>query len=270
MSQTRKKVGLALGSGGVRGLAHIGVLKTLVKNNIPIDYIAGCSVGAWMGAYYAFYQDLDKLTEATISNKKEKFAALLEPTLRGGLVRGDKVLQLLKKYFGGADFKDLKIPLRIVATDLVSGDQIVFSEGKLIDAIRASISVPYIFAPFVKGGKIFVDGGISNPVPDDIVREMGADIVIAVNLDNVLKNGTLNWQNQGFTRKMTRSIDIMRHYLAQYSLDKADVVIEPNVSVPGIIGWKNFFMAGEDDRLIKAGEEEAERVVEKIKKLLYI
>jgi NTE family protein len=268
MNLSRKKVGLALGSGGVRGLAHIGVLKVLLKNNIPIDYITGCSVGAWMGAHYALYQDLDKLTEATISNKKEKFAALLEPTLRGGLVRGDKVLQLLKKYFGNAEFKDLKIPLRIVATDLVSGDSIIFSEGKIVDAIRASISVPYVFAPFAKGNKVFVDGGISNLVPDDIAREMGADIVIAVNLDNFLKNGTLDWKKQGFSKKMTRSIDIMRHYLAQYSLDKADIIIEPNVSVPGIIGWKNFFMTGEDERLIKAGEEEAEKAVGRIKMLL--
>jgi NTE family protein len=268
MDKPRKKVGLALGSGGVRGLAHIGVLKALIKNNIPIDYMAGCSIGAWMGAHYALYQDLDRLIEATISNKKEKFAALLEPTLRGGLVRGDKVLKLLKKYFGSTEFKDLKIPLKIVATDLVSGDRVVFAEGKIVNAIRASISVPYVFAPFVKGDKVFVDGGISNPVPDNIVRDMGADIVIAVNLDNFLKNGTLNWQKQAFTKKMTRSIDIMRHYLAQYSIDKADVIIEPNLLVPGIIGWKNFFTTGEDERLIRMGEEETEKQIEKIKELL--
>jgi NTE family protein len=268
MPQNRKKVGLALGSGGVRGLAHIGVLKVLIKNNIPIDYIAGCSIGAWMGAHYALFGDLDKLTDATISDKKEKFVALLEPTLNGGLVKGERVEKLLKKYFGNAEFKDLQIPMQVVATDLASGDRVVFSEGRIVDALRASMSVPYVFAPFVMGKKVLVDGGISNPVPDNLVREMGAEVVIAVNLDNFLKNGKLNWQKQAFSKKMTRSIDIMRHYLAQYSIDKADIKIEPNVLVPGIIGWKNFFMTGEAERLIKTGEEETEKQIEMIKELL--
>ncbi|MCX6796247.1 MAG: patatin-like phospholipase family protein, partial [Candidatus Falkowbacteria bacterium] len=182
--QKRKKVGLALGSGGVRGLAHIGVLRALIKNNIPIDYIAGCSVGAFIGSYYALYQDLDKLIRTTLDNKREKLAALLEPTWRGGIIKGEKVFELFKKYFGEAEFKDTKIPLRIVATDLASGEREVFSQGKIVDAVRASTAVPYVFAPFIQGDKILVDGGISNPVPDNIVKAMGAEVVIAVNLDN--------------------------------------------------------------------------------------
>jgi len=269
MSPTRKKVGLALGSGGVRGLAHIGVLQTLVKNNIPIDYIAGCSIGGWIGAHYALYQDIDKLTEATVLNKKEKLTALLEPTLRGGLVRGEKLTVLFRKYFGDIEFKDLKIPLQIVATDLVSGDRVIFTEGRVVDALRASMSVPYIFAPFVKDDKVFIDGGISNPVPDNVVKNMGADVVIAVNLDNFLRNGANDWQKQGFTKKITRTLDIMRHYLAHYSMQNSDVIIEPHVPLVGVKSWKNFFMAGEDVKLIENGQKEAKNEVEKIKKLIY-
>jgi len=268
MQQPRKKVGLALGSGAVRGLAHIGVLKVLIKNNIPIDYISGCSIGAWVGAHYAFYQDLDKLTEATIGNKKEKMAVFLEPTLRGGMIKGEKVIELLKKYFGNYEFKDLRIPTSIVATDLGSGDRVLFNEGKITDALRASMSVPYIFAPYKKDGMILVDGGISNPVPDNIVRGMGADIVVSVNLDNFLKNKISNWEKQSFTQKMTRTIDVTRHYLAHYAMTSSDVIIEPNVQLSGIKSWKNFFTAGEDEKIIKIGEEEAAKAVLKIKELL--
>lgn len=266
--QQRKTVGLALGSGAVRGLAHIGVLKVLVKNNIPIDYIAGCSIGAWIGAYYALYQDVDKLTEATVGNKKEKLAVLLEPTLRGGIIKGKKVTELLKRYFGDAEFKDLKIPTRIVATDLATGDRVCFSEGKVVDAIRASMSVPYIFAPLVKDRMVLVDGGISNPVPDNIVRDMGADIVISVNLDNFLKNKIQNWQKHNFSDKMARSLDVMRHYLAHYSMSNSDVIIEPDTKLMGMRSWKSFFTEGEDKKVIKIGEDEAEKQIEKIKSLI--
>ncbi len=270
MPQNRKKVGLALGSGGVRGIAHIGVLKALVKNNIPIDYIAGCSIGAWVGAHYALYQDVDRLTQATIGNKREKLAALLEPTLRGGLVKGEKITELFKKYLGEAEFKDLKIPLQVTATDLVSGERVVFSSGQVVDAVRASMSVPYVFAPFLQDDKVMIDGGISNPVPDNLARAMGADIVIAVNLDNFLRNGINNWDKQGFTKKITRTLDIMRHYLAQYSLQNADIIIEPDIPLPGIRSWKNFFMAGEAEKLIKIGEDETEKAIGRIKELIRI
>ena len=268
MTQNRKKVGLALGSGAVRGLAHIGVLKVLQKNNIPIDYIAGCSIGAWVSACYALYQDVDKVAELTVGNKKEKMAIFLEPTLRGGIVKGEKAIKLLKKYFGDLELKDLKIPTRIVATDLGSGDRVVFSEGSVVDALRASMSVPYVFAPLEKDGMILVDGGISNPVPDNIVRDMRANIVISVNLDNFLKNKIDNWQEQSFTDKMARSLDVMRHYLANYAMTSSDIIIEPDTKLSGIRSWKTFFTKGEDKKMIKIGEEETEKQIEKIKKLI--
>lgn len=257
-----------MGSGAVRGLAHIGVLKVLQKNNIPIDYIAGCSIGAWIGAYYALYQDVDKLTEATIGNKKEKMTAFLEPTLHGGIIKGEKVVRLLKKYFGDTEFKDLKISTRAVATDLGSGDRVVFSEGKVVDALRASMSVPYLFAPYVKDKMILVDGGVSNPVPDNVVRAMGADIVISVNLDNFLKNKIDDWQKHGFTDKMARSLDVMRHYLAHYSMTNSDVIIEPDTKLVGVRSWTSFFKEGEDKKIIRIGEEETEKHIDAIKTLL--
>ena len=189
MNNNRKTVGLALGSGGIKGLAHVGAIKALKRHNIPIDYIAGTSIGAWVGAHYAIYKDIKKLETFTLGKKKEKLHSMFELTLKGGFIKGNKVQHLFEQWLEDAEFQNAQIPLRIVATELINGGEIVFSTGKIAPALRASMGVPSIFAPFEYNDMILVDGGICNPVPADIVRKMGADIVISVNLDNYrLKN----------------------------------------------------------------------------------
>lgn len=265
----RKKVGLALGSGGIRGLAHIGVIKKLIENNIPIDYIAGSSIGAWVGAHYALFQDIKKLEEYTLERKKEKFISFLEPTLKGGLIKGDKIEKLLNEWLQNADFKKTKIPLNIVATDLIKGETVIFKNGKLATAIRASISVPTLFKPLAWKDKLLVDAGVSNPIPDDVVRAMGADIVISVNLDNYIKN-------ENFTEKKIkklggnsqRSLNIMRYHLAKYSTTNSDFVIEPYTPVVGIESFRDYFKKDITSRLVKNGEDETEKIIPKIKKCL--
>ena len=119
---TRKKIGLALGSGGVRGLVHVGVLKVLIENNIPIDYIAGTSIGAWVGAHYALFQDIKKLEEFTVGKRQEKLLSFIDTSFSGGLVKGKKLEKLLNVWLNNSDFKDLKIPLSIVSTDLIKAE----------------------------------------------------------------------------------------------------------------------------------------------------
>ncbi|MFA5937076.1 MAG: patatin-like phospholipase family protein [Candidatus Paceibacterota bacterium] len=269
MEKQRKKVGLALGSGSIRGLAHIGVIKKLLENNIPIDYIAGSSIGAWIGAHYALFQDLEKLEEYTIGKKKEMFFSFLEPTFNGGLIRGDKVEKLLSDWLNDADFSDTKIPIQVVATDLVSGNAVVFKEGKLATAMRASISIPSFFMPVKFGDKLLVDGGVSNPVPDDVVRKMGADIVISVNLDNYIKNEEfLKGKNQNFINITQRSLNIMRHHLSHYSTSSSDFVIEPYTPVIGIKSLKDYFKKSITSDLIKNGEIETEKIIKELKEML--
>ena len=181
--ESRKKVGLALGSGGVRGLAHIGVLKALLKHNIPIDYLAGSSIGAWVAAHFSLYGDIAKTEDFTVGKKKEKFLSFLEPNMSGGLVKGEKIEMLLDEWLGGSSFSDLKIPLKIVATNIISGQKVIFTEGKLATVVRASMAVPGLFKPVIINNQSLVDGGISDPVPVDLLRESGAEIIIAVNLD---------------------------------------------------------------------------------------
>lgn len=265
----RKKIGLALGSGGIRGLAHIGVIKKLLENNIPIDYIAGSSIGAWVGAHYALFQDIEKLEEYTVERKKEKFLSFLEPTLKGGLIKGNKIEELLNEWLNNADFENTKIPLSIIATDLIKGETIIFKNGKLATAVRASMSVPTLFKPLVWKGKLLVDAGVSNPVPDDVVRAMGADIVISVNLDNYIKNENFSEKKiKKIGGNSQRSLNIMRYHLAKYSTATSDFIIEPYTPVIGIESFKDYFKKDITSRLVKNGEDETEKIIPELKKLL--
>lgn len=268
MEIKRKKIGLALGSGGMRGLAHIGVIKALEENNIPVDFIAGSSIGAWVGAHYAFYKDVEKLEKDTIGNKREKLGAFLEPTLRGGLIKGDRMIRIFEKYFGNATFSDLKIPLQVVATDLVAMDQIILCEGKIAPAVRASMTFPTLLKPLVVGGKALVDGGISNPVPDDLVKAMGAEVIISVSLDSFNKNEVFKCENLGLTSVAKRTIDTMRFHLAQNCLKNSDIIIKPHIPLFGLKSWTKFFTEEIGEKMIKIGEEETTKKIVEIKKML--
>ena len=263
------KIGLALGSGGAKGLAHIGVIKVLEKNNIPIDFIAGSSIGALIGAHYALYKDVKKIEEIATETNWRTIINLFDPTLSGGLVKGDKIEKLIKSWIRNPDFNDLKIPLTVIATDLITGREINIASGDIIKAIRASLSVPAIFKPVEYDGKLLADGGLSNPLPDDIARQMGADIVIAVNLDNDYFENGLKRNNLSLARVSIRALNIMRYHLAQNCLKTADVVIEPKVGEIGLIGWSKFFDSQGTKQIIKAGEEATIKFLPPIKKFLY-
>ncbi len=259
-ARRRKTVGVAFGSGGIRGIAHIGVLKSLHEHGISIDCIAGSSVGAWIGAHYALYRDIALLEELTVGNKREKLNSLFEISLRGGLVKGERVKRLVERWLGDSDFESAHVPIRIVACDLVTGEQTVFSSGKLATAVRASLSVPSIFAPFMHDGRALVDGGIVNPVPADVARGMGADVVIAVNLDNFVRGDVFTPHDSASIPRVTnRSVDLLRHYLAQRCSAHADVVIEPLNTRDELSNWKNYFLTDlgmEHIRLWMAAAEE--------------
>lgn len=265
--KSRKKVGLALGSGGVRGLAHVGVLKILREHNIPIDMLAGTSIGAWVAALYALHQDVEKLEDAMINDKRNKLYALAEPTLNGGLIKGKKFEKFLHHWFGDAQFSDLAVPTTVVACDIFSGEEVDIAKGPVVPAVRASMSIPLMFRPMEYLGKTLVDGALVNPLPDNIVRAMGADIVIAVDLDFSLKTHP---HAEPLTLKTTglRAYSIMRHYLARYSAISSDVTITPVIDVWGYRAWKKYFTDATIDSIVRAGEEATKQQLPIIQKLL--
>ena len=183
--KANKKIGLALGSGAARGLAHIGVLKALEEENIPVDMIAGSSMGALVGACFAKGKGVKDFEDIVLETDWKKLLKLADPNLAlmlKGFVHGNKVKELLRAIIGDIEFKDLKIPLSVVATDINTGEEIIIKEGSVIEAVRASISMPAIFMPVKLKDKFLVDGGIVNPIPVKVVRGMGADFVIACNV----------------------------------------------------------------------------------------
>jgi len=179
------KLGLVLGSGAARGLAHIGVLKALAEENIVIDVIAGSSIGALVGACFAREAKITELEELVLRTDWKRLLRLSDPNLAfmlKGFIHGKKVKELLKTIIGDVEFKDLKIPLAVVATDINTGEEVIIKEGSVVEAVRASISIPAIFMPVKIKNRFLMDGGIINPVPVNVAKDMGAKFVIACNV----------------------------------------------------------------------------------------
>ncbi len=185
----RPKVGLALGSGSARGLAHLGVIRAIADAGIEVDFIAGTSMGALIGAIYASGK-LDELEASFRDFDWKKSASFFDVVLpKSGLLDGAKVSELVRAHIHHETIEMLAKPFAAVATDIVSGEEVVIRSGDVIEAVRASISVPGIFTPVRSNGHILVDGGLTNPVPVSVARAMGADIVIAVDLNHEIING---------------------------------------------------------------------------------
>ena len=202
------KIGLALGSGAARGLAHIGVLKALIEEGISIDYISGSSIGALVGAYFASKGEVATLEEMILGIDWKKLARLIDPNLvfmLKGLIHGQKIKELLQVIIGDVEFKDLKIPLVVVATDVNTGEEVIIKEGSVIEAVRASISMPAIFMPVKYGRRFLIDGGVVNPVPAGIVRNMGATFVIACNVTQKLKNKRMQVHKKKTSKLISKS-----------------------------------------------------------------
>jgi NTE family protein len=176
------KIGLALGSGAARGWAHIGVIQALEEMGIEIDIVSGCSIGSYVGASYASGK-LPELAEWVESLTEWQVFALMGVGFhKGGLVSGLKVFKALQDNFSLETFEELNKPFAAVATDLYSGREVNFMSGSVIEAVKASCAIPGLFPPLLFDNRWLVDGGVVNPVPVNMCRMLGADIVIAVNL----------------------------------------------------------------------------------------
>lgn len=175
-------VGLALGSGSARGWAHFGVLRALQDAGLRPDIICGASIGALVGASYAA-GEMERFEEWVLGLGMRKVFGFMDFKLSGGMLKGEKLISFWREHFVDSAIEDLQMPFGAVATDLHSGAEVWLREGSIADAVRASIALPGLFTPVHRGGRLLVDGGIVNPVPASLARAMGADIVIAVDLN---------------------------------------------------------------------------------------
>ncbi|MFT4994182.1 MAG: NTE family protein [Paraglaciecola sp.] len=209
------KIGLALGSGASRGWAHIGVIQALEELDVQIDVIAGCSIGSYVGAAYASDR-LAPLTEWVNSLTEWQVLALMGVGLhRGGLVSGQKVFQALQDNFCFETFEQLHKPLGVVATDLYRGREVNFYQGAIVDAVRSSCAIPGLFPPVYHNDRWLVDGGVVNPVPVNLCRHMGADIVIAVSLNADFSPQTAEINQQVHEQNQQKTSDFFSKSQAQ-------------------------------------------------------
>ena len=181
---SRKKVGIALGGGAARGIAHIGVLEILEKEDIPIDVVAGTSAGAVIGALYASGMSAAQLKEVVLGFDWKKRRTLLDLAFpHTGFIAGDRLMHEIQELMGGdLKFNELKKTFACVACDLVSGEEAVMTGGSVAEAVHASISIPVIFQAVKRKGRYLIDGGLVNQVPVNVVKAMGAEYIIAVNV----------------------------------------------------------------------------------------
>ncbi len=248
------KIGLALGSGGARGLAHIGVLKVLERENIPVSMIAGSSIGALVAAFYSAGQDIDGMIKISRAFKRKFFIDVTVPKL--GFIAGKRIKEFIRIFTYNKNIEDLHLPVGIVATDIHTGEKVVFRSGPVADAVRASISIPGIFVPEEYNGRVLVDGGVSDRVPVSVVKEMGADLVIAVDVAGLKKNANIT----NIYNVIMQSIDIMQVELMEKRVLQSDIYIHPPVE-----NYSSYSFT-EIDELISKGEEAAEKAVPNIKK----
>ncbi len=251
----RRRVGLALGGGFARGIAHIGVLRVFEENGIPIDYLAGTSVGALIAAAYASGVPLEQMQRQAAATHFKDFGRWTLSWM--GLATNERLERYLRRFSPVTNFEELKIPLTIAATDLSTGEAVYFTKGPLGPALRASCAYPGLFLPVEYQGRTLVDGFLVAPVPVDAVRGMGADVVIGV----YLESGT-DVPLKSVTDVIGRSFSIAQRYAHRNWREKSDLMIEPDVKS---FLWDNFEKSPE---LIAAGEAAARAALPRIQAAL--
>ena len=268
----KPKVGLALGGGAARGLAHIGVLAVLERERVPIDMIAGTSIGGMVGAFYARGQDSSVMREMALKLNWVKILSLADLALpKSGLFGGKAVINLIQKTMGSdVKFDELPVPLSLVATDIITGEEVVINQGSVLEGIRASISIPGIFTLAKRQGRYLVDGGLVNPVPVSVLKKMGADFIIAVNVmpdvgasaRHAKREDKKKPKEPNIFNVILQSLYIGTYIIAKASTNGADIVISPDTSVihPG-----DFHRARE---CIEQGEIAARDAMPEIKRKL--
>jgi NTE family protein len=253
----RPKIALVLGGGAARGFAHVGVIRALEQEKIPIDMIVGTSVGSLIGAIYANDVNSFELEWTAFTlGKDDLFDYGIFSAITGmGLAKGDKLEEFVRTKISTANIEDLKLPFAAVATDLNRGTRVVLDKGSVARAVRASSAIPGVFNPVEFQGRLLVDGGLMDNIPIDVARERGADIVIAVDISE----NVVNFNITNIVDVVLQSVNIMFDENCKNKKKDADVLIAPAV---GDVGMMDFT---QKKRCMQAGIEAAQKAMPEIK-----
>jgi len=250
------KVALVLGAGASRGFAHIGVLKILEANRVPIHLIVGTSAGSLVGSLYAYGFNAFQLQSLSFPVEKGDIIDLTVPD--NGFIKGEKLESYVNHLLKNTPIEKMRTPFYAVAADIQTGEEIVFTSGNTGTAVRASCSIPGIFQPVKIGSRIYVDGGIVSPVAVDYAKKMGADLIIAVDIST----GVENAPPKTTVETIMQAVIIMYSKISQNQLCRADIVVRPQV---GNIGSTDFTKRHE---AILEGEKAALEAMPQIRKAL--
>lgn len=223
------RLGLALGGGAARGFAHVGVIQVLERNGIRPDLVAGTSAGSLVAALYASGMDGAALERAALSMDEATLTDWMLPLVNRGMLRGDALARYVRQAIGGRQLQDMSPPLGVLATDLVSGQGVLFRRGDAAQAVRASSAVPGVFVPVEIAGREYVDGGLVAPVPVSQVRAMGAEVVLAVDISADPQGNDA----RGMLGLLLQTTAIMGQSINRFELNGAEVVLRPSLSGVG-------------------------------------
>jgi len=260
------RIGLALGAGAARGWSQIGVLKVLKEEGIHIDMIAGTSMGALVGSVFAAKGSISHLVKHTINvfpTRARTRRKIFDYTLPlKGFLRGKKAMNLVSDAVDRADFMDLLIPTYIVGVDLLKGEEVLFETGDVTRAVRSSLSLPVVFAPFRYRGRWMVDGGLLNPVPVNVLEQKGADKIIAVCVENPHTNPRITERAPNILQVISRTIGIVHGTATKGFAQKSDIVLYPEAQD---FAWDDFHKG---QILMQQGETACKKMIEQIKELV--
>lgn len=253
----RPKIALVLGGGAARGFAHVGVIRALEQEKIPIDMIVGTSVGSLIGAIYAYDANSFELEWTAFSLEKDDLFdyGILTAITGMGAAKGDKLEEFVKSKVPVQNIENLKLPFAAVATDLNRGTRVVLDRGPVAKAVRASSAIPGVFNPVDYQGRLLVDGGVIDNIPISVARERGADLVIAVDISE----NVVNYNITNLVDVMLQAVAIMASENVKYKRKEADVLISPAV---GNVGMLDF---SQKKRCMQAGIEAAQKAMPEIK-----
>ncbi len=258
----RKKLGLALGAGSTKGFAHIGVLQVLQENDIPIDMISGCSMGAIIGSFFAVGCDMYMLEKYVESLNLRHYLDIRNP-LTGGFIRGESLQEILKLFTHRKTFSETNIPFCCVAVDAGCGRLDVLEEGMLHEAVRASMSIPALFEPYTFQGKTYIDGGVLDRVPCKALRDRGMDVVIGIDVG--YHGGETDVAGMNAYQLMNHTIRIMQWQINRMWQEDADMIL-----VPEVLYVKGYFQMDKVQDCIAEGRRVASEAIPEIRRLLCI
>lgn len=229
----RPVIGLALGGGGARGYAHLGVLKALQQANIPVDVIAGTSMGALIGAVYATESSVDKAENIAINIRYGQMLHMTDLTIPNrGLISGNRIEKYLNTLFMERDFDQLQKELIVVATDINTGDTIYFKSGQVARAVRASIALPGIFCPIESEGRLLVDGTITEPVPVEALKDAGAELILSVDVSSSVNHAESFYQTFKWCKELP-SVKACSRFVSPNSLRFLGPIVPESIQIVG-------------------------------------